>query len=186
MFYKITYSASGGCLGIYVPLASICRIEVEHHRSRAKSRIRFLMHFPLSFYFRLLLEFDYTSWLSVSSLFSFLHLRFSSSIRQTLWRRRCVRARYAYWIRANGRWIDLVREMSRETKINRTWNRPRPLSRVFRFWRSPRGRWSTMITRRDRRTLVKEITLRVVPQGQVRHVAWKRFRTCFHITSSAI
>jgi len=146
------------------------------------SRIRFLMHFPLSFLPQTALEFDYTSWPSVSSLSSFLYLRFSSSIRQTLWRRRCVRARYAHWIRAYGRWIDLVREMSCETKINRTWNRPRPLSRVFRFWRSLRGRWSTVITRGHRRTPVKEITLRVTLQGQMRHVARKWFRTRFHIT----
>lgn len=64
-----------------------------------------------------------------------LHLRLPSSIRQPFGVGRCVRARYAHWIRASGRSIDLVREMSRETKINRSWNRPRPLSRVFRFWR---------------------------------------------------
>lgn len=147
------------------------------------------MHFPLS----LLLQTAPWVWLYVMAFrkknLSLPSYTFGSphlSDKPFGFRRRCVRARYAYWIRANGRWIDLVREMSRETKINRTWNRPRPLSRVFRFWRSLRGRWSTMITRKGRRTLVKEITLRVIPQGQMRHVVWKRFRTCFYITSSVI
>lgn len=80
MFYKTTYSVSGGYPRVHVPLAFICKLKVEHHRSCTMSQIRFLMHFPLSFLPQTALEFDYTSWPSVSSLslpsytFGSLHL----------------------------------------------------------------------------------------------------------------
>lgn len=60
---------------IFVSLSHLF-VKVEHHRNRTLSRIRFLMHFPLSFLPQTALEFDYTSnrkantfdWPSVSSL----------------------------------------------------------------------------------------------------------------------